>query len=244
MTGKNPETERLDSDFFEDFNQRVKALNHRVDDWTGIKRKRQNLVMFVGAGLALLCVISLTNLTIEGHKLDADTITQLGRLEVQKRLPSTMKALQVKFEEEAPHLVRDGFHRLIDMMPELRIFVVKGLNDRLNRHNADFENKVISLMGERIRVTRAQLDQAYPDLGDREKLEMLVSGVAADFNTNFSSAIEGLYPAYAAEMREVTCGIDDLVNRNDADLTREERLEKEILETMVQLARCSRQDLN
>ena len=223
---------------------RLTQIRKKIQIRTLSKRRKQNLIVAAGAVLILLCTLALARLTIQSRALDAEGITRIGRAEVQKRLPDTVHALEVRLKADAPLLVNQSLHSLVEVLPELRQHMVKGLNERLDTLNSDFEQKIVALMNERVRATRSQLDEAYPDLSDREKLSMLVSRVAVDFRRNFTSAIEGLYPHYAAEMQRINGELNDLKQKSYTALTREEKLKKEIISTMVRLAHRSRQDLN
>ena len=193
-------------------------------------------------GLTLLCIFSFTRITVQGRDLDAETLTKIGRLELQKRLPSTMKAIQDRLEVEAPYLVKNGLDRMVKALPELRSLLVKELNGHLDTLNSEFERQILTVMADKIHATKCNIDVAYPNLGDREKLELLVEEVAKNFNKNFLHILDSLYPQYASEMTRVRHEVTDLVKRKD--LTREERIKRDILITMIRLAHRSNKGLD
>jgi len=223
---------------------RIVGLRQKVDERTDSKRKRQNLILILGTSVALLCAFALTRLTIQGRGLDAEGLTKIGRFELQKRLPDTVRVLETKLKGEAPQLVQEGMNRMIAALPELRAHLVKGLNARIDMLNTEFENRFVQVMQEKVRQTKGELDAAFPNKSDREKLELLVARVAVKFNENFASTLEALYPRYSEEMRRIKFQLLELKDKRPTDMTRPERLKKEIIATMVQLAHRSQAGLN
>jgi len=223
---------------------RVVGLRQRIDERTDSKRKKQNLILIVGTSLLLLCTFALTRLTIQGRQLDAEGLTQIGRLELEQRLPDTVRVLEAKLEEDAPKLVQDGMNRMIAVLPELRMQLVNNLNERIDELNTSFQDKLKVVMQQTVKKTKRELDAAFPNKSDREKLEMLVARVAVKFKENFADILTVLYPKYSAEMRRVKSELLKLKQKRPADLTRSERLKKEIIETMVELAHRTRSGLN
>ncbi len=241
MTDENTHKELSD---LESIETRIGNLRRKVQERAKAKQRKQNVLLVLGMGLTLLCIFSFTRITVQGRDLDAEAITQIGRYELQKRLPSTMDAIQNRLEKEAPNLVKNGLNRMVESLPKLRSFVVRELNSHLDTLNSDFEKQLLSVMADKIHKTKSSIDVAYPNLGDREKLEMLIEEVSKNFNKNFLTLLDTLYPQYASEMTRVRYEILDLVKKKDSDLTREERIKKEILVTMVRLANRSNKGLN
>ena len=223
---------------------RLESLNRQVHERANAKQRRQNILLVLGMGLSLLCIFAFTRITVQGRGLDAEAITQIGRLELQKRLPATMDAIQTRLEKEAPYLVRDGLNRVVKLLPRFRSYIVQEVNSRLDTLNSDFEKRILAVMADQIHTTKCSIDVAYPNLGDREKLEFLVEEVSKNFNKSFLSIMDSLYPKYASEMTRVRYEFVDLVKKKEADLTREERIKKEILITMVRLAKRSNKGIN
>lgn len=238
----NGETTHVDISDHARFAAKVVTIRYKMDERVAQKRRRQRTLVILGAGVMVVCMAAMARLTIQSRAYDAVGVTQLGRVELQNRLPDAMAAVQARLEADSPRLVNQALHSMVAALPELRARLVSGLNSRLDVMNNDLENNVLAVTREQVAHAKAQIDAAYPDHSDRQKLELLIGQVAVDFSRNFTSAIDALYPAYAAEMQRVRLELETLREKGPAELTREERLKKEIISTMVELARRSQAD--
>lgn len=219
-----------------DLIERLEELGRSTAAQMRIKRRRLKALFAAGLVVALAVFGALYGLTVQSRALDAETLVQLGRYEVEKRLPVTRQALEDHLSREAPQVVASGLHALLDRLPDLRAYVLRDLTTRFDGIAHDFEAKVGATLADKIHRTKQNLDAAYPELGDRAKLEKLVETVAAEFNRNFEGLTDVLYPQYSAEMDRLSRGIARLHACRPDDLSREDRIKKEIIETMVQLA--------
>lgn len=213
----------------------VSRLQSQVQKKASSAKRKQQTVFVLGAILAIAVVISMTALTRMTRQLDAGALAQIGRIEVQKRLPEGRAQVQSYLRAEAPHLVGQALRGLVDMIPRLRALVLRDLNSKVDAINEEFERKVIAQMTESIHKSKADIDKAWPKATDEEKLTKLVGAVAADFNTNIEAATNELYPAYQAEMSRVTAYIDRLCSTDASQLTEAEREQKEMIETLLRL---------
>ena len=233
MNGEPMESPR---DAGEPLTARLEELRRRIAEQTRAKRRRQNMLFVAGLVVVLAVFASLYGLTVQSRSLDAGTLTRIGRHEIEKRLPFTRQKLEDHLGQEAPRVVESGLHAMIDSLPDLRAYVLQDLTTRFDGIARDFEMKTADLLAAKIRDTKRNLDATYPDLGDREKLEKLVEAVAAEFNRNFEGLTDVLYPQYSAEIDRLNRGIARLHACRPSDLSKEDRIKKEIIETMVQLA--------
>ncbi|MFQ5503465.1 MAG: hypothetical protein ACE5F1_01555 [Planctomycetota bacterium] len=231
--GRDPGIPSLDS--------RVRDLTDQIGEHTRIRTTRQRRTMVLGVVLSVACILSLSAVTSLSRKLDADTVAQLGRIELERHLPSGRVRLQSHLEQEAPRLVSGALHSLLDMLPSLRRYLLRDMNRRMDDLNREFELRTVSLMEMEVLKSKAEIDRAFPNLGDRAKLEKLVEAVAKDFNGTFASITRELYPSYQLEMRRITKYLADLKSRSPDSLSREETLKKEIIQTLLHVIERERE---
>jgi hypothetical protein len=230
----------------ESVEKHIQSLRRRIEEKTRAKVRKRKWVLVLGLCVALASCFGLVRLTKQSRELDAHALTQIGRLEIQNRLPDTREMLQIHLEQEAPRLVKECFQIGVDMLPGIRDYLMKDVNARIDSLNQEFEKTLVSLMAERIRLSREVVDREYPHLGDREKLEQFARHLSEDFTQSFGEAIDALYHRYAREMRETTGYISKLNQSRFDALTKEDQIKKEIIATMVQIVRKenSRQEGN
>lgn len=238
----NGETSHIDVSEYARLAAKVVLIREKMDERVQKKQRRQRTLIILGTVVVVACVAAMARLTIQSRAYDAEGVAQLGRVQFQNRLPDAVAAVQAKFKADSPHLVSQALHSMVAALPELRARMVSSLNTRLDLMNTDLEKNVLTITREQVVNAKAQIDAAYPNVSDREKLELLVGQVAVDFGRNFTSAIDALYPVYATEMRRVRLELQTLKEKRDFELSREERLKKEIIATMVELARRSQED--
>jgi hypothetical protein len=217
--------------------KRIQVLKNQIEDKTRAKVRKKRRIIVVGLLLSLVFCFALTRLTLQGRELDADALTQIGRFEIQKRLPDTRQMLQDQLEQQAPYLVSEGFRALLEMVPSLRLYLLKDLNTRIDGLTEKYEQDLTVRLSESIRQGKARIDSKYPDKGDREKLELFLAQVSDDFTESFRYGIDGLYEKYSMETQGITDYIDYLYQRHPEELESQERIKKEIIQTMVQLLR-------
>ncbi|HEX6810048.1 MAG TPA: hypothetical protein VF384_00370 [Planctomycetota bacterium] len=198
-------------------------------------RKRQRVVFGAGAVFAALIAVGMSAVIRLTDQLDAQTVAQLGRIEVERHLPDARAALETHLRKEAPKLVRDGMQSMLGLMPRLRLLLIQDVNQRFDAANDKFKTETLAQMADVVHATKLQIDAEWPNASDVEKLEKLVVTVADDYKTNVAALSEELYPAYEAEMSRITAFLDDLARKNPAELSNEDRMRRETIEITLQL---------
>lgn len=220
------------------FNQLLERLEQlRVDaaERAASKRRKRLITIFAGSLIGILMTVSLSSLTDMVRRLDAEALAQIGRGAVARHLPPSRLALEDYLVAEAPRLVGQSLRELIEVLPRVRAFLTRGLSDRLDAINAEFQDEILHLMHETIRRSRDKIASDYPDLPEREQLEMLVADLAVGFNVNVTDATQALHPEYQSEMSRIADTLRRLRDTDVAELTEDERTKREIIETMLQL---------
>jgi len=225
-----------------DVEERIDALTERIAERAEHVRRKRQVVIGIGTALVVLMMFSLSGVTRMAKQLDAAAIAQIGRHEVQKKLPSGRQAVQSYLVQEAPRIVQNALLSMIDLIPELRRMVVADIMNRLDTVHSVFEEKLLVQTTSAIHESKTAIDKAWPNLSDREKLEKLVEQVSKDFRESFTQAIEELYPSYSHEMSRITAYLDTLHDTDPAKLTPDQVKHKRIIETMLLLVRRSHQD--
>ena len=215
--------------------QRVRDLTAQINAIANKRRRKQRVIAIVGVLLAVTVTFSLSGVTNLTKRLDAEVIAQIGRQEVERRLPGARLEVQNYLEREAPHIVAGTLRKMLDLLPRLRHFVFRGLTGKLDELNFEFEKNTIAIVANVVQASKQEVDDAFPDLSDRKKLEKLVELVARRFSQNISVAASALYPEYKAEMDRIVSHLDRLQHQDPAKLTEEERIHKEIVVTLLQL---------
>ena len=161
---------------------------------------------------------------------------QIARIKVEEYLPSARLVYQERLEQEAPRLVGQALHALIEVLPRVRSFLVADLGNRLELLNEEFEARAITTMADTVRASKTQIEALYPDKTDREKLELLISTISSDFGTLVSESNKELYPYYSHEMDRIRFELRILRDTPDEDLTEEQRIKRDIVVTLMHLA--------
>jgi len=214
---------------------RIIALRQQVEHRARAARTKQTLAMILGTGLTALVIVCMSAVTNLARKLDAGSLAQIGRQQVEAHLPDGRVAVEGYLRREAPELVGRALTGFVELMPRLRQMVVKDLGAKLSVINEQFEQRVVAQMTDAIGKTKAKIDQEWPDASDKEKLEKLVETVAGDFNANVRVATAALYPEYQNEMSRITSYLDELSSKDPASLTDSDRQRKEIIQILLQL---------
>jgi hypothetical protein len=214
---------------------RIAQLRDQVARRAQANRTRQHLILGIGGGVVALVAVCLSAVTKLTGQLDADSLAQIGRIEVQKRLPDARLALEQHLKREAPRLVADGLRSILDLMPRLRELLMQDINQRLETVNAEFKGQTLAHMTEVIQTSKAQIDQALPNLSEAERLTKLVEAVAGEFRTKVTTLTDELYPTYQAEMSRITAFLSDLADQEPSQLSREDQLKREVIEILLQL---------
>ena len=233
MTTERPSSESGKLDKLE---ARVRDLRQSLARRRDRAMKKRKQYLVAGAVLTLLCFFSLMSLTSMVSKLDAHALTQIGRLEFEKHLPSNRASLASYLSAEAPTVVKHTLRSLLgDLLPELRSVLVRNLDERLTRILRDGEALLNSQMHEAIKVSKINLERHYPDLSDAERLDRIVSLVAKTFSRKIDTLLQALYPQYVVEIELVHDFVNGLGTSDDKLLTSKERTQKELIRTLLRL---------
>lgn len=216
--------------------QRLTALRERMASYEGERARKRRYVLILSSVLALLCVIGLTTVTRMVFALDAEAAAEIGRVKLERQLPGGRASLAEYLNRESPRLVREGMITLLDFLPQVRQALVKDLDSKLEMITLHGEEELITQMRESIAALKAQLESEYPDASDNEKFERLVDLVATEFNRKMNTCFDALYPEYVEEVERVHAYLQDLQTRNEEDLAERERLEREMIRTLLRLA--------
>lgn len=215
--------------------QRVRELTAETDRFTAKKQRKQKITAVAGTLLAVTAAFSLSGLTSMTKQLDAEAIAQISRQHIEARLPDARMKAQAYLVQEAPRIVGSTIRSMLDNLPQVRSFVFKGLMTKLDELNFEFERNTIEIMSQFVHESKREIDATYPDLPDRQKVEKLVEAVATRFKTTIKESTLAMYPQYQSEMNRAISHLDTLENTDPAKLTPEQKIHKEIIETLLQL---------
>ncbi len=214
----------------------VERLQIQTTDQIKSARRRRRVISTIGFVLAAVSCFALWSVTSLTKRLDASAAVQIARIKVEEYLPSARLVYQERLEQEAPRLVGQALHALIEVLPRVRSFLVADLGNRLDELNEEFEARAMSGMLETVHASKTQIEGLYPDKSTREKLELLISTISSDFGTLVSESNQELYPHYSHEMDRIRFELRVLRDTPDEDLTEEQRIKREIILTLMHLA--------
>jgi len=198
-------------------------------------KNKRKAYLLGGAVLAIACTISLSVLTNLFFKMDAQALTQIGRIEVEKQLEANRGSMRNLLESSAPQLTSQLLGALVGTLPHLRPLLTRELDSKIKAVTADFEEKLTNEMKSAIIASKANLDQEFKGLSDAQKIEKLVALTSAKFNANVESLLEGLYPKYSEEMTRIRDYMVMLREKSPSQLTERERTQKELIQTLLRL---------
>ena len=130
--------------------------------------KRKAIFSF-GIVLGILSVIGMVTLTSTAFKLDAQAITNISRLQIEKHLPDGRVSLSNYLKSEAPRLVSQTLRSLIEMLLHLRGMLTQDFDEQMIRITADGEKELMKQMEASIESTKSRLDVQHPDLSEKDK---------------------------------------------------------------------------
>jgi len=220
----------------EQLQARARNLRHVLSHQLEQSRKKHRNLLVVGILLVVVSMAALGNVTRLTFALDAETLTEIGRAEVERNLPASRQSLQSYLESEAPRIAEAVVSGISSSIPSLRPLLLEQITDHTQALTAELEQRLISEMRATIAASRAQIDQEMPSAGDVEKVGRLVDVVAARFQENAENAFDALYPEYSAEMERVLAFLERLRTTPESELTAKERIQKEIIQTILRLA--------
>jgi hypothetical protein len=219
----------------EQLRSRIQVLRDAVEAQERTAARKRQIYLIVGATLALICVVWFSILTNMAFKIDAHAITEYGRHEVERQLPGGRENLKAQLEAAAPNLVAQLVREMTDAVPQLRPLILESLDHKLIALTAEFERELLRQMEAVIRENRAKLDQAFPGASEVEQVSRLMKIVAARFNENVATALDGLYPQYAEQIDRVRVHLERLSGTPQSQLTAKERTHKELIETVLRI---------
>jgi hypothetical protein len=214
---------------------RLRSLRERSGAEARRSNSKRKVLLAAGLALNAVCIVCLARVTSLFFALDAQALTQIGRLEVEKRLPDSRAAAAAHLKEMAPGFVRSLLEATLDLLPAARQRVVADLEQRLDAVTSAHEAALTQHLNEAVSRTRADLDTKMPEATDAEKLEALVAHVCAEFEKAVGAGINELYPEYSREMDRLTQYLTSLNATEDAKLSPKERLHKELIQTFLRL---------
>ena len=223
------------TDDFPRLRSRIADLGRGMVKRNQQRQRRQRTYALVGGTVIVVCFTFLFSLTSLAAKLDADALTQIARLEVQNQLPEGRARVKGYLEAEAPRLVEQILRSFMEMIPQLRERVVAGITTELEVINKDFEDKLFEQFQKSLSASKSDIDRAFPDATEEEKLRKLFQVVAKDFSRGINAAVNEVYPQYAAEMNRLESYLEDLNSRELGELTDKQRTHREIIQTMLRL---------
>ncbi|RKY16115.1 MAG: hypothetical protein DRQ55_18685 [Planctomycetota bacterium] len=215
---------------------RIADLSAQIEAQSLAARKRHGIILSVVCLMGLVMSFGMSQIVALADTLDVDTLAYLGRREAEQQLPLGREALQDSLQSQAPELVAAALRSALDSVPAVRGMLVGQLNTQLNSLHADFESQTIVLVGEAIRTARSSIDQAYPDSSEEDKELRVAHAAASDVSEGFRQALTELYPAYAGRMRQLVIHLERLAVTPAAQLSERDRTQRELIETMLQLA--------
>lgn len=196
--------------------------------------RRRNYLKY-GLALVATCIVCFAILTNTLFQFDAQAVAELGRQQVEKQLPSGVAGLKDYLKSQAPRIVSEMLRSAMQLVPQLRVVLLQDLEERTRPIREDFEKKLVEALQDTIRSSKASIDKVGKGKSDVEKLEMLVAHISEDFQNLTLAALQELRPHYASEMNRVQSFLVDLHHKDGSELSRREKLQKELIRTLLVL---------
>ena len=206
------------------------TLRRHVDDARrAIRRTR------IVAVIALALVsIWLTWLHSQIASIDAEGMATLAGERAKAALPATVAQLRSKLEESAPELVGKCKERLLEAPAQLRekleVEADVWFDVAAKKLQAAFEEHVDL----DVASVRAEIANRYPDMGEKDQLRALIDDYAHQYREQAWAAISGP----ASDSQRIFGELADHIAflSLGEGLTERERIEREMLATLVELA--------
>ena len=215
--------------------ERAQNLRHLLSHQLERARRKHRGILVAGVILMIATIASLGNLTRLTFALDAQTLTELGRSQVEQSLPAGRVSMEKYLRGEAPRIAQGVIASLVGSIPSLRSLVLQQFSERLQQLTIDLELRLSNEMRQAIQNSRSQIDVEFPNDSEMEKISRLMAIVAERFEANAESAFLALYPDYSHEMEKVFQYLEDLRTKPEQSLTPKERLQKEIIQTTLRI---------
>ena len=218
-----------------DVHSKVQKIRSGINAQTQASNRKQKIYMIIGTIVIVSSFFSLLSLTTTASKLDAQALTQIARLQVEQQLPEGRESVKTYLETEAPALIQQLVDSLLGMLPDLRGLVAEGFEKKMAEVQEQVETQLRTKLNAALQSARANIDRAFPDTSEQEKMEKLVAYVARDFEKSVEICFDEIYPEYSAEMNRIRSYLADLNHKDDSQLTDRERTHKEIFQTLLRL---------
>jgi len=227
--GKTPTPEDLLRSRMARLADSLTVLNDRAD-------RRRKVILWLCIVLTALSSFALLSLTRAAFKLDAHALTQVARLEIEERLPEGRAGFGAFLRAQAPNVIEESIRSLLAFLPDVRAMLVRDYQEKLRALGQEGERTLCDEMERSIDRTKKEIDQEFPGLSDAEKLDRLVTQVTVLFEARMKEFLDALYPDYVGEMRRIESFLSDLNTYDDSRLSGKERLQKELIRTLLRLA--------
>ncbi len=214
---------------------RLQALTQSLTSEHRRTEGKRRLFIAVGAALMALCVFGLWRLTSMAFKLDAEALASMGRYKLERELPAGRAHLRDYLVDKAPELTSYAIGGLMSCVPSVRPYVLQELDAQFALLTKDYESELSRLLEDSFACCRAELDAKHPNLGDVERVELLVGMMAERFSRNVEEFYHAIYPDFAAQIGQVERYLVGLKTADAAELTPRERAEKEMIQTLLTL---------
>jgi hypothetical protein len=222
--------------------QRLERLEATIEDYEKTGRSRRQTSVIVGIALSVLCLGALTSLTAMFLQLDAPALAQIGRLEVEKRLPDGRESLAEFLVAESPRVVREGFLTLADKLPILRQAVVADLTSKLESISEGGRTALVDQTVAAVKASKDSIESQVAGRDDQARIEAIVAAVAKGFTENVDASLDAIYPRYVDQLDSVQALVHGLADADDRELSRKERLQKELFRTLLKIVVAERRE--
>ena len=219
----------------ESLSARIDKLRQGMEDGARENKKRQKTYLIAGAVIAAVSMLSFSSLTMQIGKLDAQALTEFGRLEVEAQMPGEIANLREYLTENAGEFIASGVRGGLSWLPTVRQSLSDELIARAEAASVEYEERLVLAMADTIRISRQRIDEAYADKSPDERLEVLVVEIADNFTKSAMLVCHDLYPEYAREMNRVKSFLVNLQSTDERGLTDRQRIQKDLIETFLRL---------
>ena len=189
----------------------------------------------VGAALLFALSAWLSWLHAEIKTLDAESMASIAQHKARTALPGAAQELRAHLERSAPELVRGWMDHLSKAPGYLCARFERMADPWINRAAERLEGDVRDHLALAVETLHLELDRTHPGLDDREKFHLLVTELARDYREKLAVELARPSGVYLDAVQGLEDGIREL-GRTEG-LSEKERLQREILVTVLQLSR-------
>jgi len=214
---------------------RIKNLIRTVEQSRDDQQRRKKRTIFLGAALLSICGISMGLLTKKVSQLDAQALTGMGREQLERELPKRLDLLESHLAGQAPELCAQLLYSSLELIPRVREEIQNNVEARLEAVLATYEPKLEEVMVQALAKSKLQLKEGVPGETDEERLVQLVAAVGEHFKSATRVAHSELYPQYSAELNRVKSFLVDLQTKDASQITHREKIQRDLIQTLLQL---------